>query len=189
MDVTVHRPHRDAQSIPPHRSLPVTSQHRRRTQASSHQSSQRCDADLPKAARIRPKRSSRKPRTSGGCVKTYRSLSRMDIMTRCANFCGSVPASTSANSVVTNDTRRHCMGYRKPLLLHPRCQLPRGRQSYSLQSGHLRSPAILCEQHSPFQRRRERVRHLLSDHPRWPRRFVLARALNSPVGMLDLSAQ
>src|SRR6516162_10800190 len=28
-----------------------------------------------------------------------------------------------------------------------RWQLPRGRQSYSLQSGHFRSPAILCEQH------------------------------------------
>jgi hypothetical protein len=63
---------------------------------------------------------------------------------------------------------------RKPLPLRPRWQLPRGRQSYSLQSGYLRSPAILCEQHSPFQRRRERVRHSLSHHPRWPRRFVLA---------------
>jgi hypothetical protein len=63
---------------------------------------------------------------------------------------------------------------RKPLPLRPRWQLPRGRQSYSLQSGYLRSPPILCEQHSPFQRRRERVRHSLSHHPRWPRRFVLA---------------
>jgi hypothetical protein len=72
---------------------------------------------------------------------------------------------------------------RKPLPLRPRWQLPRGRQSYSLQSRYLRSPAILCEQHSPFQRRRERVRHSLSHHPRWPRRFGLVtfmeRALNS----------
>jgi hypothetical protein len=65
------------------------------------------------------------------------------------------------------------LGDRKPLPLRPRWQLPRGRQSYSLQSGYLRSPAILCEQHSPFQRRRERVRHSLSHHPRWPRRFGL----------------
>src|SRR6516164_5091488 len=41
------------------------------------------------------------------------------------------------------------LGDRKSLPLCPRWQLPRGRQSYSLQSGHLRSPAILCEQHSP----------------------------------------